>query len=211
MAKRLTKPSLKISKKEHTHQFKSLIKALKPRVYITNSSDFKNLVQELTGNGSQSLAQSSFSPPLTTPVVSPEPARVIQIDDHDSPDPRSDNISDFSVINPDNCMFMQSDDSNCSSEELAFQWPQDQLIDYDSSNPSLGYSPDPSLDNMFTQFDHSSNCSSEESGLQWSQDRDVNIEIELRNIESWLLDFDSSACSHDVSLVPMSTFEYDYN
>ncbi|WJX37870.1 hypothetical protein P8452_25591 [Trifolium repens] len=45
--------SLKISKdiiheKQH---FNNLIKVLKPKVYITKSTNFKKLVQELTGNG----------------------------------------------------------------------------------------------------------------------------------------------------------------
>ncbi|KAI3816390.1 hypothetical protein L1987_16084 [Smallanthus sonchifolius] len=102
-------------------------------------------------------------------VASSQPTHVIQIGDHDSPDPS---------------------------------------LDY----PSLDYSPDTSLDNMFMPFDYS-NCSSEELGFQWSQDQvmDYVNEIELRNLESWLLDFDSSACIHDVPFVPMNTYEYDYN
>ncbi|KAL5077629.1 hypothetical protein RYX36_016613 [Vicia faba] len=44
--------SLKTSKDVHEKQyFNNLIKVLKPKVYITNSSRFKKLVQELTGNG----------------------------------------------------------------------------------------------------------------------------------------------------------------
>lgn len=44
--------TLKTSKVVHEKQyFNNLIKVLKPKVYITNSSCFKKLVQELTGNG----------------------------------------------------------------------------------------------------------------------------------------------------------------
>ncbi|KAK1419761.1 hypothetical protein QVD17_29072 [Tagetes erecta] len=165
MAKKpLTQTSLKI-KKQPTQQLNNLIKVLKPKVFITNSSNFKTLVQELTGNGSSSPESSSFSP---LPPI-PEPAHVIQIDDHDSPDPSLDH--------------------------------------------SLDCSPDPSLDNMFMPFDYS-NCSSEELGLQWSHDplMDHVNEIELKNLESWLLDFDSSTCNHDaLPFVPMNTYEYDYN
>ena len=51
MGKNLNKASQKISKNEK-QQFNSLIKVLRPKVYITDSSSFKQLVQELTGNGS---------------------------------------------------------------------------------------------------------------------------------------------------------------
>ncbi|KAI4306002.1 hypothetical protein L6164_029321 [Bauhinia variegata] len=58
--------TLKISKNSNErHQFNSLIKVLKPKVYITDSSNFKNLVQELTGNGSST----TLSPPPLEPKV----------------------------------------------------------------------------------------------------------------------------------------------
>ncbi|OIT37590.1 hypothetical protein A4A49_54851 [Nicotiana attenuata] len=61
--------SHKIISKNNNHihdnkkQLNNLIKFLKPKVYITNSSNFKNLVQELTGNGSSSPMISSPPPP----------------------------------------------------------------------------------------------------------------------------------------------------
>lgn len=125
-------------------------------------------------------------------VVSPKPAHVIQIEDHDSPDLSLDHSFDYDSPNPS----------------------LDHSLDC-SPNPSLDHSldcsPDPSLDNMFMPFEYS-NCSPEELGLQWSHDpvMDHVSEIELRNLESWLLDFDSSACIHDVPFVPMNTYEYDY-
>ncbi|KAD2393375.1 hypothetical protein E3N88_40352 [Mikania micrantha] len=87
-----------------------------------------------------------------------------------------------------------------------------QIDDHGSPDPSLSCSPDPSLDNMFMPFDYS-NGSSEEFGLQWSQDDravDYVNEFELRNLESWLLDFDSSGCIHDEPFAPMNAYEYDY-
>lgn len=159
MTKRLmtTQPTFKISKTQHTHQFNSLIKALKPKVYITSSSNFKTLVQELTGNGSHH-------------VVSSEPTHVIHIDDNDSSGP--------------------------------------------SLDPCLGSSPDPSLDNMFMPFDYD-NRSPEELELQLPEDlvmNNVNYEIELANIESWLLDLEPLDFIRDVSYMPpMGTYEYDYN
>ncbi|KAI3696118.1 hypothetical protein L1987_79127 [Smallanthus sonchifolius] len=83
-----------------------------------------------------------------------------------------------------------------------------QIDDHDSPDPSLNSSPDTSLDNMFMPFDYS-NCSSEELGFEWSQDRVMDYVNEI--VESWLLDFDSSACIYDVPFVPMNTYEYDYN
>ncbi|KAM1373708.1 hypothetical protein ACFX2I_024375 [Malus domestica] len=50
--------SMKISKKDNK-EFNSLIKLLRPKVYITDNSSFKRLVQDLTGNGA--------SNPITTP------------------------------------------------------------------------------------------------------------------------------------------------
>lgn len=54
----------KISKNNshHNHENKkdlnNLIKFLKPKVYITDSSNFKNLVQQLTGNGNSPIISS---------------------------------------------------------------------------------------------------------------------------------------------------------
>ncbi|KAI3730395.1 hypothetical protein L1987_61565 [Smallanthus sonchifolius] len=190
MVKRLTtQPSLKISKKQPTHQFNNLIKVLKPKVFITTSSNFKTLVQELTGNGSQTAV-----PPTTMHGVSSEPTHVIHLDDHyDSPGPSLDYSLDPSLDHSLDC-----------SPDPSFDC---------SLDPSLGCSPDPSLDDMFTPFD-CSNGSSEELGLQFPEDLVmdyVNHEIELANIESWLLDIDPPACIRDEPFMPMNTYEYDYN
>ncbi|KAI4308107.1 hypothetical protein L6164_031214 [Bauhinia variegata] len=65
MGKKVSQATLKISKNyENKHQFNSLIKVLRPKVYITDSSSFKKLVQELTGNGS--------STPLSPPPLEPK-------------------------------------------------------------------------------------------------------------------------------------------
>ncbi|KAK4369089.1 hypothetical protein RND71_012881 [Anisodus tanguticus] len=57
--------------KSQKKQFNNLIKLLKPKVYITHSSNFKNLVQQLTGNNFGSSSSSSpmisSSPPLPPP------------------------------------------------------------------------------------------------------------------------------------------------
>lgn len=53
MGKKLNQASYKISKDiiHEKQNFNNLIKVLKPKVYITDNSSFKKLVQELTGNG----------------------------------------------------------------------------------------------------------------------------------------------------------------
>ncbi|KAG2712680.1 hypothetical protein I3760_04G137600 [Carya illinoinensis] len=59
--------SLKISKNEK--QVHSLIKVLRPKLYIIDSSNFKRLVQELTGNIS----------PYTSPPTKPD----LDLEEHD--------------------------------------------------------------------------------------------------------------------------------
>ncbi|GFZ12717.1 hypothetical protein Acr_23g0011020 [Actinidia rufa] len=59
------KSSMKISKEDHKKQISSLTRILRPKVYITDSSTFKSLVQQLTGNGT--------SPPATTIPQVPVP------------------------------------------------------------------------------------------------------------------------------------------
>lgn len=63
MGKKVNQASVKISKdeKKQQQQFNSLIKVLRPKVYITDRSSFKKLVQELTGNGRSS--STTLSPP----------------------------------------------------------------------------------------------------------------------------------------------------
>ncbi|KAL4349599.1 hypothetical protein AHAS_Ahas10G0058100 [Arachis hypogaea] len=57
----------KINQKQQQNNFSSLIKVLKPKVYITDSSSFKKLVQELTGNNNETASTTittSLPPPL---------------------------------------------------------------------------------------------------------------------------------------------------
>lgn len=45
-----------------------LLKILRPKVYITDCTNFKTLVQQLTGNGNSTLILSSPSPCISQPV-----------------------------------------------------------------------------------------------------------------------------------------------
>lgn len=75
MGKKPSQASKKIPKNDKK-QFNSLIKVLRPKVYITDSSNFKRLVQELTGNGNPI---SFVPPPIPEPVME---VPTVEIDDH---------------------------------------------------------------------------------------------------------------------------------
>ncbi|RDX90505.1 hypothetical protein CR513_27620, partial [Mucuna pruriens] len=83
MGRQVSQASVKISKDDHQkHQLNSLIKVLRPKVYITDSSSFKKLVQELTGNGSPI----TLSPPPLEPNMVENCPLVIGTDPETSPD-----------------------------------------------------------------------------------------------------------------------------
>ncbi|KAL2466685.1 vq domain-containing protein [Abeliophyllum distichum] len=69
-----TQVPMKIPRKNNKKQITSLLKILRPKVYITDSSNFKTLVQQLTGNGNSTLLLSSPSP---SPSIS-QPVDIIQ-------------------------------------------------------------------------------------------------------------------------------------
>lgn len=73
MVKKVNRASLKISKNDSNKQVNSLIQVLRPKVYITDCSNFKRLVQELTGNDSSIVP----SPPSPTAQH-----QQLQLDDH---------------------------------------------------------------------------------------------------------------------------------
>ncbi|CAI9757177.1 unnamed protein product [Fraxinus pennsylvanica] len=91
MGKKSSQSSMKISKndKKRQHIINNFIKNLRPKVYIIDSSNFKNLVQELTGNGNGNgngnspIMVSSPPPPhaSTSPPVE-EVRAIIDIEDH---------------------------------------------------------------------------------------------------------------------------------
>ncbi|KAJ8763099.1 hypothetical protein K2173_023304 [Erythroxylum novogranatense] len=73
--------SLKVSKNENKQLINSLIKAMRPKVYITDSSSFKRLVQELTGNNETTNTIFLSSSSNSVPAVHTRPKPVA--DDHD--------------------------------------------------------------------------------------------------------------------------------
>ncbi|GAA0150003.1 hypothetical protein LIER_09036 [Lithospermum erythrorhizon] len=86
MGKKLStnQASTKISKedkKKQQHQLNNMFKILRPKVYITHSSDFKRLVQELTGYGDNNYSQINI--PAIPPIVQQSPIiDIIEDEDH---------------------------------------------------------------------------------------------------------------------------------
>ncbi|CAJ1964236.1 unnamed protein product [Sphenostylis stenocarpa] len=92
MGRKISQASPKISKDEpQKHQFNSLIKVLRPKVYITDNSSFKKLVQELTGNGSPTTLS---PPPLEPNLVHNCP--LIRTESHNGSQTSPDDLSVFS-------------------------------------------------------------------------------------------------------------------
>ncbi|XVF31770.1 hypothetical protein REPUB_Repub17cG0020900 [Reevesia pubescens] len=86
--------AVKISKTSDKKQLNSLIKVLRPKVYITDSSSFKTLVQHLTGNG----ATVSQSLPSSSPQMVEKVLTVIDVEDHDhESNPESSMESSFNA------------------------------------------------------------------------------------------------------------------
>uniref|UniRef100_A0A803QLJ0 VQ domain-containing protein n=1 Tax=Cannabis sativa TaxID=3483 RepID=A0A803QLJ0_CANSA len=76
MGKRVSQStSVKTTKNNEKKDLNSWIKVLKPKVYITDSSNFKQLVQQLTGNGNNQ--------PFTKPQQEIKNVPVIEIDEDD--------------------------------------------------------------------------------------------------------------------------------
>ncbi|KAL2322524.1 hypothetical protein Fmac_026903 [Flemingia macrophylla] len=95
MRRKISQESLKISKHDHQkHQFNSLIKVLRPKVYITDSSSFKKLVQELTGNGSPT----TLSPPPLEPNMPENSYHLVGTETQKDPETSPD---DTSIISPE--------------------------------------------------------------------------------------------------------------
>ncbi|GJW81728.1 hypothetical protein Tco_0145703 [Tanacetum coccineum] len=213
MGKTFTKqPSLKIAKKQPLNTLKEVPKF---KVYRATSSNFMAIVQKYTGNESRLLP--STPPPTTLPVVSLAPTPVIQIDDHNSPDPSLDYSSldysfdpslDFSVAPSLDSSIDCSPISNLDSTFVPFDYSVNPSLD-----SSIECSPISSLDSTFVPFDYSYCSTYEELGTQLPQEpvMDFMNEIELRNIESWLFDFDATVCTYEAPFVPVNTYQCNYN
>ncbi|CAK7348153.1 unnamed protein product [Dovyalis caffra] len=105
-----------MSKNYQKQQFSNLIKVLRPKVYITDASKFKTLVQELTGNGKATCI--SNSPPETTPQII-EKAPFIDIKDQEYD--HHECSMETSVEGFDLCNVFQTDHQvHCYNDQQAY-------------------------------------------------------------------------------------------
>ncbi|PON35264.1 VQ motif containing protein [Parasponia andersonii] len=112
---------LKTSKSNEKKDFNSWIKVLRPKVYITDSSSFKQLVQELTGNGTTASPSAIPSPPPMKPREL-ENVRVIEIEEDQEREPESsveasiDATADWSTEFCNNQVFVDQDFNQVCNE-----------------------------------------------------------------------------------------------
>lgn len=220
------KSSRKIEKKQSPQQeegLNTLIKVLKPRVYITDSSTFKSLVQELTGNGNITNGTPSFPPP---------PLPVIDLDDGSYQESSAD-LSSFDSSQVNNFI----PPATTTFDYLPFQETTSPEFSFDSSqvNSSVNiptsfgdYSPVQIGNNGFS-FEYSSseaNVATSFANFEYSRPLESclgndmsNMETgfsQYREIESWLLEVDPTVYSYDDVYVTSNIIEQevcvsDYN
>ncbi|KAG8478010.1 hypothetical protein CXB51_027795 [Gossypium anomalum] len=102
----------------------SMIKVLRPKVYIIDSSSFKSLVQELTGNPTVSSPSSSSSEKMV-PVIEVE-------DDHGNPESSMEYSASFDAsvesFRACNGLTLPLDDTNISSEYMLMNQRESSLV-----------------------------------------------------------------------------------
>lgn len=188
MGKKVRQASLKVSKNER--QLQSLIKVLRPKVYITDSSSFKRLVQELTGNGS-----SITSPPTIEPDV--QLANVPVIDITDQEDPENSIEASFASLE--------------YSSELCHQVSLSEELNQ-VSNPI--YLDDSAFEDSAVNYD----STFQDSAVNYDstfQDSTVNYGVDLlayNDLDSWLLDMEPFHFYNDHAQIDqeVSIHDYDY-
>ncbi|KAJ4729020.1 VQ motif containing protein [Melia azedarach] len=180
MGKRVvSQASLKISKNhsektKKKQQLNSLIQVLRPKVYITDSSSFKTLVQELTGNGISSSSSSSPTPPT---AHDPQPQAVI---DHGG-DPE---ISS-------SCMETFSDTSLDSFE------PRSYYYNYPLSSCSAEEGLSNKYDTVYNQMFLEETTASVEYLLMNNHHHQQRAELlEYQELDSWLLDMEPADAAY---------------
>lgn len=187
MGKKVRQASLKVSKNER--QLQSLIKVLRPKVYITDGSSFKRLVQELTGNGS-----SITSPPTIEPDV--QLANVPVIDIKDQKDPESSIEASFASLEYSSELCHQVS----LSEEL--NQVSNPIYLYDSTFEDSAVNYDSTFQDSVVNYDSS------------FQDSTVNYGVDLlayNDLDSWLLDMEPFPFYNDHAQIDQEVSIYDYD
>lgn len=210
MGKKLShKSSGKIEKKQPPQQqegINTLIKVLKPRVYITDSSTFKSLVQELTGNGNITSGIPSFPPPLP----------VIDLDDGGYQESSAD-LSSFDSSQVNN-FIPPTTTTTTTFDYSQFQESTSPEFSFDSSQvnssinipTSFGDYPPVQIGNNGFSFEYSSsevNVPTPFANFEYSRPLESCLVNDMSNmetgfsqykeIESWLLEVDPTVYSND--------------
>lgn len=200
MGKKTSQSSEKISKKrvsstttDNKKTLNSLIRVLRPKVYITDSSTFKTLVQELTGNGIISTTPTPrFSSPPNSSIISEPTEQVPTIIQENI-------IEDYATFKE------SSPDMSFDSSELSVPTTFGTSDFFEELNM-----PNPFLSTHDQQFQSSS--------LENNDDMSLNIPPQYGEIDlSWLLEMDPNfvynydPCAVPMMMPPPEVCEYDYD
>lgn len=202
---------LKIPKKNTSEKnkkdFKSWLNVLRPKVYITDSSSFKSLVQQLTGNGRTSSSSYSISPPSMEEPREVEnliiPKANIELEDYREPESSTDVTIDACVDHDDS-----SDDHQhylYSSQVLSTTTSTDQ----DHHHHHQDHDDHQVLCDQIWLEDHTSLL---EDLMVDQQDDQVDL-LAYGSLESWLLDVDHhpySFCNNGFVQNQQEVSIYDY-
>ncbi|KAF5732500.1 hypothetical protein HS088_TW17G00027 [Tripterygium wilfordii] len=208
MGRKVNQKSFRISKNSaQKKQFNSLIKVLKPKVYIIDSSSFKRLVQELTGNGGNTTSSpiAETVPEYVPVVVEPETSIEGSIDA---------STDSFEFCNQVSFHEEPSHGYGQISGVLSMNQQANQEL------TNLGYQEEPessmegSLDASFDSFEF---CNQESFNEESNHGYDhisgilsVNQQVDLLELESWLLDMDPSPVYDDFSQIQQGINIHDY-
>ncbi|MED6136349.1 hypothetical protein PIB30_055324 [Stylosanthes scabra] len=187
MVKNLNKKSSHKVSKNHERQqqqFKSLINVLKPKVYITDTSSFKQLVQELTGinNGS-----SSSTPPFEQTMFENSPDLTI-----DSEVQRNHPDSDTSF------------EASVETEATTNSPPSDELC-YSTTFPMVN---DEELDHVCNQMVFMDDVFLEDTTIASTQNLDPFSAYQ--NLESLLFDVEPNQLYNSYAQIDQGVSIYDY-
>ncbi|KAF5731335.1 hypothetical protein HS088_TW18G00012 [Tripterygium wilfordii] len=208
MGKKVNQKSFRISKNSNQkQQFNSLIKVLKPKVYITDSSSFKGLVQELTGDGGSTTS---------SPIAETVPENVPVLVETESSIEGSIDASNDSLEFCNQVSFYEEPSHGYGqiSGDLSMNQQVNQAV------TNLEYQEEPessmegSLDASFNSLEFCNQVFSDEESNQGydgiSGILPVNQNVALLELESWLLNMDPSSICDNFSQIQQELNIHDY-
>ncbi|KAJ0113685.1 hypothetical protein Patl1_01432 [Pistacia atlantica] len=187
MVKKLNQASLKINKNESKKQLNNLIEVLRPKVYITDSSNFKRLVQELTGNGS------SIVPSPPSPTTQQQQLQAYFLENNYVP-----------VINVED----DRGEPQSSMEAISFDAALDSFDDELFNNICLteGLFTELAENHQMQSLNHNKTFDASSPMEQWADC------LACQDVESWLLDIDQPYPKFNgfaQNIQEVSVYDYD--